>query len=136
MNLSFFSAQQILLLDEASKGSFSRVFDYEANDDLNVDGDENAPRTSPFESRFPINFGITGHVAATGEVSMTVKHKTQYCTLMLLIIACSFNTPIFSTLCRPSQYSSHTMMNDSIPRWTRIPLSSINQFYVWPSRTR
>lgn len=73
INFSFFSAQQILLLDEASKGNFSRVFDYEANDDLNVDGDENAPRTSPFESRFPINFGITGHVAATGEVSMTVK---------------------------------------------------------------
>lgn len=53
---------QILLLHEASKGSFSRVFDFEANDDLNE-------RTSPFESRFPINIGITGHVAATGEVS-------------------------------------------------------------------
>lgn len=24
---------------------------------------------SPFESRFPINSGITGHVATTGEVS-------------------------------------------------------------------
>lgn len=64
----FLSYTQILLLDEASKGSFSRVFDYEANDDLNVDGDD-APRTSPFESRFPINFGITGQVAASGEVS-------------------------------------------------------------------
>jgi dual 3',5'-cyclic-AMP and -GMP phosphodiesterase 11 len=53
---------QILLLHEASKGSFSRVFDFEANDDLNE-------RTSPFESRFPTNIGITGHVAATGEVS-------------------------------------------------------------------
>ena len=52
---------QILLLHEASKGSFSRVFDFEANDDLNE-------RTSPFESRFPTNIGITGHVAATGEV--------------------------------------------------------------------
>lgn len=58
---------QILLVHEASKGSFSRVFDFEANDDLNEDGD--APRTSPFESRFPINIGITGHVVATGEVS-------------------------------------------------------------------
>lgn len=64
-----FNFPQILLLDEASKGNFSRVFDYEANDDLNIDGDESAPRTSPFESRFPINFGITGYVAATGEVS-------------------------------------------------------------------
>jgi hypothetical protein len=54
--------------EEVSKGSFSRVFDFEANDDLNEDGE--APRTSPFESRFPINIGITGHVAATGEVSL------------------------------------------------------------------
>lgn len=57
---------QILLVHEASKGSFSRVFDFEANDDLNEGGE--SPRTSPFESRFPINIGITGHVAATGEV--------------------------------------------------------------------
>lgn len=57
---------QILLVHEASKGSFSRVFDFEANDDLNEEDEE--PRTSPFESRFPINIGITGHVAATGEV--------------------------------------------------------------------
>ncbi|CRK99879.1 CLUMA_CG013180, isoform A [Clunio marinus] len=56
---------QILLVHESSKGSFSRVFDFEANDDLNEDGE--SPRTSPFESRFPINIGITGHVAATGE---------------------------------------------------------------------
>jgi dual 3',5'-cyclic-AMP and -GMP phosphodiesterase 11 len=55
--------KQILLVHEASKRSFSRVFDFEANDDLNE-------RTSPFESRFPINIGITGHVAATGEVSI------------------------------------------------------------------
>lgn len=61
---------QILLVHEASKGSFSRVFDFEANDDLNDDGE--APRTSPFESRFPINIGITGHVAATGEVSCKI----------------------------------------------------------------
>ncbi|XP_068618143.1 dual 3',5'-cyclic-AMP and -GMP phosphodiesterase 11 isoform X3 [Battus philenor] len=53
---------QVLLVHEASKGSFSRVFDLEA-------GDETDPgtRTSPYESRFPINIGITGYVATTGE---------------------------------------------------------------------
>ncbi|XP_013179928.1 PREDICTED: dual 3',5'-cyclic-AMP and -GMP phosphodiesterase 11 isoform X2 [Papilio xuthus] len=51
---------QVLLVHEASKGSFSRVFDLEA-------GDETEPRTSPYESRFPINIGITGYVATTGE---------------------------------------------------------------------
>ncbi|XP_063703128.1 dual 3',5'-cyclic-AMP and -GMP phosphodiesterase 11 isoform X2 [Culicoides brevitarsis] len=55
---------QILLVHEASKGSFSRVFDFEANDLRNDDSDA---RTSPFESRFPINIGITGYVATTGE---------------------------------------------------------------------
>lgn len=53
-----------MLVHEATKGSFSRVFDFEAND---VSEEENNPRTSPFESRFPINIGITGHVATTGE---------------------------------------------------------------------
>lgn len=65
-NLNDVDCLQILLVHEASKGSFSRVFDFEANDDLNEEGE--SPRTSPFESRFPINIGITGHVAATGEV--------------------------------------------------------------------
>lgn len=55
---------QVLLLHKASKGSFSRVFDFEATD---LEGDENEERTSPFESRFPINVGITGYVATTGE---------------------------------------------------------------------
>ncbi|XP_053675303.1 dual 3',5'-cyclic-AMP and -GMP phosphodiesterase 11-like [Anopheles nili] len=55
---------QILLVHEASKGSFSRVFDFEAND---LSGDDGDARTSPFESRFPINVGITGYVATTGE---------------------------------------------------------------------
>ncbi|KAJ1522272.1 hypothetical protein ONE63_002574 [Megalurothrips usitatus] len=55
---------QVLLLHQASKGSFSRVFDFEAND---LTRDETDPRTSPFESRFPINVGITGYVATTGE---------------------------------------------------------------------
>ncbi|XP_077284097.1 dual 3',5'-cyclic-AMP and -GMP phosphodiesterase 11-like isoform X3 [Arctopsyche grandis] len=55
---------QVLLVHEASKGSFSRVFDFEAND-LSVEDSDS--RTSPFESRFPINIGITGYVATTGE---------------------------------------------------------------------
>ncbi|XP_055837299.1 dual 3',5'-cyclic-AMP and -GMP phosphodiesterase 11-like isoform X1 [Episyrphus balteatus] len=55
---------QILLVHEASKGSFSRVFDFEAND---LSEEDSISRTSPFESRFPINIGITGHVATTGE---------------------------------------------------------------------
>ncbi|XP_023938951.1 dual 3',5'-cyclic-AMP and -GMP phosphodiesterase 11 isoform X1 [Bicyclus anynana] len=54
---------QILLVHEASKGSFSRVFDLEAGDDE----EPGTPRTSPYESRFPINIGITGYVATTGE---------------------------------------------------------------------
>jgi len=53
---------QVLLVHKASKGSFSRVFDFEAND---LNGEENDARTSPFESRFPINIGITGYVATT-----------------------------------------------------------------------
>ncbi|KAL3272584.1 hypothetical protein HHI36_014054, partial [Cryptolaemus montrouzieri] len=56
---------QVLLVG-GSKVSFSRVFDFEANDLIITEDGES--RTSPFESRFPINIGITGHVAATGEV--------------------------------------------------------------------
>ncbi|CAH0774211.1 unnamed protein product [Bemisia tabaci] len=55
---------QILLVHKASKGSFSRVFDFEASDLETEDSEE---RTSPFESRFPVNVGITGYVATTGE---------------------------------------------------------------------
>ncbi|XP_065332643.1 dual 3',5'-cyclic-AMP and -GMP phosphodiesterase 11 isoform X1 [Cloeon dipterum] len=56
---------QVLLLHQASKGSsFSRVFDLEASDMECEDVDS---RTSPFESRFPINIGVTGYVATTGE---------------------------------------------------------------------
>ncbi|KAK7066492.1 cGMP-specific 3',5'-cyclic phosphodiesterase [Halocaridina rubra] len=55
---------QILLVHEASQGTFSRVFDLEVKD---LQGDDAESRTSPFESRFPINIGITGHVAMTGE---------------------------------------------------------------------
>ncbi|XP_014270796.1 dual 3',5'-cyclic-AMP and -GMP phosphodiesterase 11 isoform X2 [Halyomorpha halys] len=55
---------QVLLLHKPNMGSFSRVFDFEANDLSERDHEE---RTSPFESRFPINIGITGLVATTGE---------------------------------------------------------------------
>ncbi|XP_064091745.1 dual 3',5'-cyclic-AMP and -GMP phosphodiesterase 11-like isoform X1 [Macrobrachium nipponense] len=55
---------QILLVHEASQGTFSRVFDLEVKD---LEGEDAESRTSPFESRFPINIGITGHVAMTGE---------------------------------------------------------------------
>ncbi|XP_055386324.1 dual 3',5'-cyclic-AMP and -GMP phosphodiesterase 11-like isoform X2 [Condylostylus longicornis] len=85
---------QILLVHQASKGSFSRVFDFEAND---LSEDDTKSRTSPFESRFPINIGITGHVATTGETvnipnayedsrfdpsvdeNLTFKHKSILC---------------------------------------------------------
>ncbi|XP_046753536.1 dual 3',5'-cyclic-AMP and -GMP phosphodiesterase 11 isoform X2 [Diprion similis] len=55
---------QVLLVHKASKISFSRVFDFEASD---LAGEDSDSRTSPFESRFPINVGITGYVATTGE---------------------------------------------------------------------
>uniref|UniRef100_T1JEP4 3',5'-cyclic-GMP phosphodiesterase n=1 Tax=Strigamia maritima TaxID=126957 RepID=T1JEP4_STRMM len=55
---------QVLLVHEASKGSFSRVFDLEEND---LKNEETDVRTSPFEGRFPINIGISGHVATTGQ---------------------------------------------------------------------
>lgn len=45
--------------------SFSRVFDLEANDFKQADFEKN--RQAPFEGRFPVNIGITGYVATTGE---------------------------------------------------------------------
>lgn len=44
--------------------SFSRVFDLEAED---LSDNDCETRLSPFEGRFPINIGITGYVATTGE---------------------------------------------------------------------
>ncbi|KAF4521720.1 hypothetical protein B566_EDAN012168 [Ephemera danica] len=66
---------QVLLLHQASKGSsFSRVFDLEASDMDCEDVDSRTRKKmdfvvccSPFESRFPINIGVTGFVATTGE---------------------------------------------------------------------
>ncbi len=51
----------LLLVHETSQGTFSRVFDMEAADL------DNEHLRAPFEGRFPINAGITGYVAATGE---------------------------------------------------------------------
>ncbi len=52
---------QLLLVHETSQGTFSRVFDLESTDL------ENDQLRAPYEGRFPINAGITGYVAATGE---------------------------------------------------------------------
>ncbi|KAJ8984666.1 hypothetical protein NQ317_015757 [Molorchus minor] len=60
------SDKRVLLVHQGSKISFSRVFDFEASD-LNSIEEGCESRTSPFESRFPINVGITGYVATTGE---------------------------------------------------------------------
>lgn len=69
---------QVMLIDESSKvknrknrrrrksqtGIFSQVYDL-ATDDF--DNSETYTREGPTEPRFPIQIGITGHVAATGE---------------------------------------------------------------------
>nr|KAG5710172.1 hypothetical protein BaRGS_006691 [Batillaria attramentaria] len=55
---------QVLLVDDSLKGIFSQVFDLQASD---FDNDDTYNREGPHEPRFPINIGITGHVARTGE---------------------------------------------------------------------
>lgn len=55
---------QVLLVDESTQGTFSRVFDLDASD---METEDSNSRISPSEGRFPINVGITGYVAATGE---------------------------------------------------------------------
>ncbi|XP_037079257.1 dual 3',5'-cyclic-AMP and -GMP phosphodiesterase 11-like isoform X2 [Pollicipes pollicipes] len=63
--LSFLQCQrcQVMLVDESCQGTFSRVFDIEA-DDLAAEDLES--RTVPHEGRFPVNVGISGRVATTG----------------------------------------------------------------------
>lgn len=51
----------LLLVHEKSNSTFSRVFDLEASDL------DNEAIRMPYEGRFPLNIGITGYVAATGE---------------------------------------------------------------------
>ncbi|XP_077999251.1 dual 3',5'-cyclic-AMP and -GMP phosphodiesterase 11-like [Glandiceps talaboti] len=55
----------VLLVDDSSKGIFSQVFEM-AYSDLNNQDDLNK-LSSEDRPRFPINIGITGHVATTGE---------------------------------------------------------------------
>eukprot|EP00095_Tigriopus_kingsejongensis_P009245 maker-scaffold495_size155559-snap-gene-0.38 protein:Tk09245 transcript:maker-scaffold495_size155559-snap-gene-0.38-mRNA-1 annotation:"dual 3 -cyclic-amp and -gmp" len=81
----------ILLVHDKSHVTFSRVFDLEVAD---MDHDE---VKTPFEGRFPVNAGITGTVAATGDTVNIIdayaddrfdpsvdrgtdfKHKTMLC---------------------------------------------------------
>ncbi|KAK2720014.1 dual 3',5'-cyclic-AMP and -GMP phosphodiesterase 11-like [Artemia franciscana] len=55
---------QVLLLHEKSMGTFTRVFDLDHKD---VESAEFENRLSPGDGRFPLNIGITWHVATTGE---------------------------------------------------------------------
>nr|CAD7406474.1 unnamed protein product [Timema cristinae] len=87
---------QVLLVHRASKGSFSRVFDFEAND---LNGDDTDSRTSPFESRFPINIGITGYVATTGEWKTTSSLPNRDLNL---------NLPVLGSL---AQHDTSTLAN-------------------------
>ncbi|XP_052266884.1 dual 3',5'-cyclic-AMP and -GMP phosphodiesterase 11-like [Dreissena polymorpha] len=55
---------QVMLVDESTKGVFSQVYDMTTDD---FDNSETYTREGPTHPRFPIQIGITGHVAATGE---------------------------------------------------------------------
>ncbi|WAQ95525.1 PDE11-like protein, partial [Mya arenaria] len=55
---------QVMLVDESTKGIFSQVYDLAMDD---FDNRETYTREGPAEPRFPIQIGITGHVASTGE---------------------------------------------------------------------
>ena len=55
----------LLLVHEKSNGTFSRVFDLDASELDDIDNFKSVAQKP--EGRFPINAGITGYVAATGE---------------------------------------------------------------------
>ena len=55
----------VLLVHDSSTSTFSRVFDLEQND---LEPEDCPSRKGCYEGRFPVNAGITGYVAATGEV--------------------------------------------------------------------
>ncbi|XP_048589168.1 dual 3',5'-cyclic-AMP and -GMP phosphodiesterase 11 isoform X2 [Nematostella vectensis] len=61
----------VLLVDPTSKTLFAQAFDLEAKDYLQNDDDDKTVvkqrSCNNKEVRFPINIGITGHVATTGE---------------------------------------------------------------------
>ena len=74
--LSFIQCERamVLLVHEGSQSTFSRVFDLEQRD-IDLDQENGAAsnqdqgtRKQPHEGRFPVNVGITGYVAATGEI--------------------------------------------------------------------
>ncbi len=56
---------KVLLTHEESKNTFTRVFDMEASDLEEDEGQGN-----PHENRFPIYIGITGRVVTTSEASI------------------------------------------------------------------
>ena len=56
----------VLMVHEGSQSTFSQVFDL-SQEDVEKES-QGEPRKVGFESRFPINAGITGYVAATGEI--------------------------------------------------------------------
>ena len=64
--LSFIQCERamVLLVHEGSQSTFSRVFDLEQQD---LDDDQIQGK-SAHEGRFPVNVGITGYVAAMGEI--------------------------------------------------------------------
>ena len=56
---------QVLLVHEGSQSTFSQIYELSQEDiEQESKGD---PKKSMQESRFPVNAGITGYVAATGE---------------------------------------------------------------------
>jgi dual 3',5'-cyclic-AMP and -GMP phosphodiesterase 11 len=58
----------VLLVDPTSKGLFSQAFDLEARDFVDENGGvERKQSCGASEVRFPVNIGITGYVATTGE---------------------------------------------------------------------
>jgi len=69
----------LMLLHETSQGTFSHVFDLDSTELDEMDKDNpvnsvgstksssNPPSRKAKEGRFPVNPGITGFVAATGE---------------------------------------------------------------------
>lgn len=58
----------VLLVDQTSKGLFSQAFDLEARDFVDENGSVGRKQScGSSEVKFPINIGITGYVATTGE---------------------------------------------------------------------
>ena len=61
----------VLLVHESSQSTFSRVFDLEQQDLARGE-----PGQQAGEGRFPVNVGITGYVATTGE-SVNIRDAYQ-----------------------------------------------------------